>query len=129
MFKNRIAQRAAAFLAAIAAIIALAGSPAQAAWTCEYGYICVYETEYGNGASYRWGPNTPTGCYNLGYPWNDRVRSVYNRQYRNVTFHIHAGCSSANSNSYWPVVVYSFSTKSMTPAQYVGPRASSFYVW
>jgi hypothetical protein len=83
-------------LAASLTVVALAGTPAHANWECNYGYVCVYEFQFGGGASYFWGPNSPSsGCVNLGGFWNDQVDSIRNRRSdgKQITFYRDAGCN------------------------------------
>lgn len=82
---------------------AVQATPAHAAgeWECALGYVCVFEFQYGGGATYRWGPNYPAGCYSLGGFWNDRVQSASNRYTngRYVTFYQHAQCQPSGLSS------------------------------
>lgn len=117
-------------LVVAAGIVAVQATPAHAAWECNVGYFCIFDTENGQGGSYYWGPNYAAGCYNIGGYWNDRAGSARNRMTSSqgdpVTLYMHANCVVG---SHPTINVYRHTSVSFVPAQTYGEVYSSFYIY
>lgn len=96
-------RRIAAVIAAAVTLVALAATPAHAAWGgCpNLNMLCTYWDSNGNGSVYYYtGPRNT--CIEVGEPWDNDISSIWNRFDTRIYLYPYHGCSGiANVTDRW----------------------------
>jgi hypothetical protein len=99
-------KRVGVVLAIVLVSLGVGATAAYAGWnSCPAGErVCTYNDTYGNGSNYNYSYNGVDNCINIGYPWNDAIRSMWNQSSHKVMFYLDANCSNGSINRwlYYP---------------------------
>lgn len=96
----KFTKRIAVVLAVVLVSLGVGATAASASYNnCPAGErVCTYNDTFGNGGNYNYSYNGVNHCINIGYPWNDAIRSMWNQSSHRVVFYLDAGCSNGFLN-------------------------------